>query len=98
MSRDIADDKIDFEEALKRFEYIMAQKPYSLWVKTVAVAFCCGFFTLLFGGNAFDGLNSFVVEMCIRDRNCTLYYTCNIWCDLRVRFDGNGKNNGNKRR
>ena len=45
MSRDIADDKIDFEEALKRFEYIMAQKPYSLWVKTVAVAFCCGFFT-----------------------------------------------------
>lgn len=61
MSRDIADDKIDFEEALKRFEYIMAQKPYSLWVKTVAVAFCCGFFTLLFGGNAFDGLNSFVV-------------------------------------
>ena len=27
----------------------------------VAVAFCCGFFTLLFGGNAFDGLNSFVV-------------------------------------
>ena len=61
MSRDIADDKIDFEEALKRFEYIMEQKPYSLWVKTVAVAFCCGFFTLLFGGNAFDGLNSFVV-------------------------------------
>ena len=51
MSRDIADDKIDFEEALKRFEYIMEQKPYSLWVKTVAVAFCCGFFTLLFGGN-----------------------------------------------
>ena len=44
MSRDIADDKIDFEEALKRFEYIMEQKPYSLWVKTVAVAFCCGFF------------------------------------------------------
>ena len=43
MSRDIADDKIDFEEALKRFEYIMEQKPYSLWVKTVAVAFCCGF-------------------------------------------------------
>lgn len=43
MSRDIADDKIDFEEALKRFEYIMAQKPYSLWVKTVAVALCCGF-------------------------------------------------------
>lgn len=61
MSRDIADDKIDFEEALKRFEYVMAQKPYPLWVKTVAVAFCCGFFTLLFGGNAFDGLNSFVV-------------------------------------
>ena len=26
MSRDIADDKIDFEEALKRFEYVMAQK------------------------------------------------------------------------
>lgn len=43
MSRDIADDKIDFEEALKRFEYVMAQKPYPLWVKTVAVAFCCGF-------------------------------------------------------
>ena len=61
MTRDIADDKIDFEEALKRFEYVMAQKPYPLWVKTVAVAFCCGFFTLLFGGNAFDGLNSFVV-------------------------------------
>ena len=60
MSRDIADDKIDFEEALKRFEYVMAQKPYPLWVKTVAVAFCCGFFTLLFGGNAFDGLNSFL--------------------------------------
>lgn len=61
MSRDITDDKIDFEEALKRFEYIMVQKPYPLLVKTVAVAFCCGFFTLLFGGNAFDGLNSFVV-------------------------------------
>ena len=30
MSRDIADDKIDFEEALKRFEYIMAQKPYAV--------------------------------------------------------------------
>ena len=53
MSRDITDDKIDFEEALKRFEYIMVQKPYPLWVKTVAVAFCCGFFTLLFGGNSF---------------------------------------------
>ena len=53
MSRDITDDKIDFEEALKRFEYIMVQKPYPLLVKTVAVAFCCGFFTLLFGGNAF---------------------------------------------
>ena len=44
----------------------MAQKPYPLWVKTVAVAFCCGFFTLLFGGNAFDGLNSFVVGAVIQ--------------------------------
>lgn len=61
MSRDIADDKIDFEEALTRFGYIMSQKPYPLWVKTVAVAICCGFFTMLFGGNVFDGFNSFLV-------------------------------------
>lgn len=61
MSRDIADGKINFEEALIRFDNIISQKPYPLWVKTVAVGICSGFFTMLFGGNVFDGLNSLLV-------------------------------------
>lgn len=61
MSRDIVSGKIDFDGAVDCLDNIMLQKPYPLWIRTVAVSMCCGFFTLLFGGSLHDGLNSFVV-------------------------------------
>lgn len=61
LSRDIVNDKIDFEGAVERLKDIMAQKPYPLWIKTISAAMCCGFFTLLFGGNVYDALNSVIV-------------------------------------
>lgn len=61
MSRDIVDGRIDFDEAVERFSEIKAQKAYPLWIKTIAVAVCCSFFTLLGSGNFADSLNSFIV-------------------------------------
>lgn len=63
MSRDIVEDKIDFNEAVEEFERILKARPYSLTVKTLAYAICCMSFTLLFGGGFFDALSSFVVGM-----------------------------------
>lgn len=60
LSRDIAESKVDFEEATKRLDKISNMETYPLWLKTLAVAMCCAFFTLLFGGGMNDAVNSFI--------------------------------------
>lgn len=61
LSRDIAADKASFTEAHERLLQIEQSKPYPQWLRTAATAVCCGFFTLLFDGNVYDALNSFIV-------------------------------------
>lgn len=61
MSRDIVDSKISFQAAVERLKAIQHKPPYPLWLKTIAVAVCCGVFTLLQSGGFADGLNSFIV-------------------------------------
>lgn len=61
LSRDIVSNKVDFDGAVIRLKDIMTQKPYPLWLKTASAALCCGFFTLMFGGGLYEGLNSFIV-------------------------------------
>lgn len=60
MSREIVGGRLGFDEAVNRLEEIKAQKPYPLWIKTIAAALSCSFFTLLRSGGFADGLNSFV--------------------------------------
>ena len=57
LSRDIAESKVDFEEATKRLDKISNMETYPLWLKTLAVAMCCAFFTLLFDGGMNDAVN-----------------------------------------
>ncbi len=61
LSRDIVEDRADFESAVKRLDDIKKYKPYPLWVKTLAVAMSCALFTLLSNGVWSDALNSFIV-------------------------------------
>lgn len=61
LSRDIVEDRINFEGAVKRLEKIKGYSPYPLWIKTLAVAVSCGLFTLLSGGGWADALNSLIV-------------------------------------
>lgn len=61
LSRNIAGGNLDFNEAVEELKNIELQKPYPLWIKTIAFAISGGFFTLLYGGSWYDGLNSFIV-------------------------------------
>jgi len=60
MSREIVSGKLDFDEAVKRLEEIKSQKPYPVWIKTLAAALSCSFFTLLQSGGFADSVNSFI--------------------------------------
>ncbi len=60
LSRDIVAGKTDFDGAVKRIDAISRERPYPLCVKTAAVSVCCAFFTLLYGGGIYDGINSLI--------------------------------------
>ena len=60
MSREIVSGKLSFDEAVNRLEEIKSQKPYPLWIKTLAAALSCSFFTLLQSGGFADSVNSFI--------------------------------------
>lgn len=70
LSRDIAEKNLSFHDANVQFKKIYYEKTYPFIIKTIAVGSCCGFFTLLFGGNIFDSLNGFITGLvlnCIRE-------------------------------
>ncbi|MGN1412034.1 MAG: threonine/serine exporter ThrE family protein [Oscillospiraceae bacterium] len=71
LSRDIAEKKLSFYEANIQFQKISSEKTYPFIIKTIAVGSCCGFFTLLFGGNIFDALNGFITGIVL---NCVKEY------------------------
>ncbi|MGN0108450.1 MAG: threonine/serine exporter family protein [Hominilimicola sp.] len=86
LSRDIVDGKIGFDEAEKRLCEIKRRQPYSLWLKTAAVAVCCSFFTLLESGNPADSLNSFIVGAVLNV--ITWFLRKNHTADFIITFTG----------
>jgi uncharacterized membrane protein YjjP (DUF1212 family) len=60
LSRDIARGSVAFEKAWERLRLISVRKTYPMWIKTLASAMSCGFFTLMQNGGAADALNAFI--------------------------------------
>ena len=70
--------------------------PYNLGVYIVATVLSIATFSEYFAISPIEAINKPLEEIEVKvfrknGENCTLYYTCNIWCNLCVWFDGNGK-------
>ena len=58
ISRQIASGELNAAQAIGAFTALSKQKEWPWYISVLATGFSCGLFTLLFGGNVFDGMVS----------------------------------------
>ncbi len=65
LSRDICEQNLSFEEITRRIEQIKHSEGYPPIIKKLAMAAMATSFTVLFGGNAYEGVASFAVGIIV---------------------------------